>query len=82
MTTRKTAVRDGRWNPEPPRTTSKYHRIRKGWSLCGQRGYSRGGIEAGKDDHPEHGAVCRRAKIGLDRRAAAGGAGPNRGLAL
>lgn len=81
MTKRKTTVLDGWWNPEPLRTTSTYHYICNGWSLCGQRRYLRGEIEAGKDDHPENGVVCRRKKISLDRRAAAGGAGQNRGFA-
>lgn len=58
--------REGWWNPQPLRPTSKYHYIREGWSLCGKWFYLRGEIEAGKDNHPENCAACRRKKSGLD----------------
>ena len=61
----------GWWNPEPMRSTSKFHYIGlDGRALCGRWAYLRGDIEEGKDDHPDNCAACRRKKLAMNAKAA------------
>ena len=66
----------GWWNPEPWRSTSKFHYVGlDGRSLCGRWGYLAGDIEEGKDDHPDNCAACRKKKAA--RNAKSGNARPD-----
>lgn len=51
----------GWWNPEPWRTTSKWHWVTEtGRTACGRYAYLRGDIERGLDESPDNCATCRK----------------------
>jgi hypothetical protein len=61
----------GWWNPEPWRSTSKFHYVGlDGRALCGRWAYLKGDIEEGKDDHPDNCAACRKKKVARNAKSA------------
>ena len=62
------STKTGWWNPDPFRSTSKFHYVDKsGRSLCRKWGYiGRGLVEEGMDDHADNCAACKKAKLKLD----------------
>ena len=51
----------GWWNPEPWRSTSKWHWVTEtGRTACGRYAYLRGDLEHGNDESGDNCSACRK----------------------
>ena len=59
----------GWWNPEPWRSTSKWHWVTvTGRTACGRYAYLRGDLEQGNDDSGDNCAACRKKRQKANRK--------------